>query len=625
MSVTLTTSQQAAAAAPGAEFYVLVDLATQTGTYHFARENLTWSGIDYSARLVTEPEITLALGDPQAGVIGPGAVSVELANADGWFSRHRPEWVRGYTIAVREVFLDVQSDAVRTFVFRVTGAAMDDPGKYVLQAEDLLADARRQLIPHTRTLVSSDNFPGIGQPGAQGIGLPVAMPQGQVLCPIYLVDQRNPGSNNDVGGVYVACVGSANGIAYFAGGTTVVELLPPLTSGLLPPTTANRLSPVVSVSVVGSTVNGIPFTFVTVASGVPLGNPPTQRYCQLTRYMRSGFYLASDPTPIQSLLDLLSDSWGGAGVDPTLVDSPSQQIVSDFPGRETFGPQLHTVLTTQRPLGDYLADWTRETLTHILVKDKIYLIPETASRTLVASLYPGNIVEGSLKMTDVPLGQEESRQLLRWNDRTQDVIGGTTFSVATFAAGSGAQSDFQATFIGKPSNAAKVVQWWARYAAAGIRTYELETTVRNVALDPADLVTLTHTMVGATGLQCEVVGVTRAGGNFRLNLRELPTGIFSFQGTLPGDPTFGLFFQRVPTGINSILMTTGQSSTWVASHSMGRVPNFARFFYTKGQDDTLFTTVVAAATTTTVNYTVTYNGQFPYRPDRDVAAVDLST
>src|SRR5690242_74298 len=156
--ITLTSSQQDAALKPATEPVLLVRQNDLNGTeWRFAAQPCSWSGMLFAPRILNAGAIQTAIGGAPGAISAPKTINVQFANADGWFSQKPPEWWRGQRMTVHEVFLDVPSDAVRTFKFTVTGARMNGP-TFELDGEDILADVRRQLVPSNNVVMTGSRF-----------------------------------------------------------------------------------------------------------------------------------------------------------------------------------------------------------------------------------------------------------------------------------------------------------------------------------------------------------------------------------------------------------------------------------------------------------------------------------
>lgn len=550
MSVTLTASLQAALASPTAEPRTLLDLETAEGVYHFATETLSWSGITYVPRLETVGDITLSIGDPGQRVVGAKSVSLTLGNADGWCSRRRPEFFRGRTLTLKQVFLDVNSDALRTYTFRCTGGQMLDAARYQLTFEDALSTVGRNLVPSAAAIITRDNFPNITD-NAPGLGRPVPLLYGHAYVPLYLVDDTTADA------VFVACVGSA---VAGSSGAAIMQAFA---------TEDGPLSFVSTLDIRYQTIGGVPLTTVhlnTDSFGIYNANAqPLAHYADLM--------VNSDvANPADVLVDLLTNSWVGAGLKATDVDSASVAGANAWTLAESsgFAPRFACVLTDQRAMQDWLNAWTFEALTTVVVRDRIYLVPEAASRTAQASLTPATILQATLRSQDTDMNAVPTTRTVAYRDRTRD-IGSASFQTWT-AQGCGPDQTDAAVFVGTPSDAFRVAQFWAGYGAAGIRTYTADTTLRLAFLDPADLVTLTHTQVAAAAMQTELASTTIQGRTVSLGLRELPSAVFSLQGALPTDPIFQRLVQNVPYNAGSWFLLNGTTFTFTSSHALGTVP-----------------------------------------------------
>lgn len=505
MAVTLTGSHQYAKQQATAEFRRLVEQHTQHGVYYFATEPTSWSGNFYEARLLSIGGLTAEVGAPEAGISALTRIAVTYANADGWFSRQGPDFLRDQRLILREVFLDVESDAARTWEFRVTDGHMINPEQYRVNGEDLWARIRRLNVPTDQLLISQATFPTI-RDGAAAIGKPIPFVYGRTLCPLQLVDDTVDDTK------WIACIGCAT-IPGDVGSYFVQEVF------------NEGLSVVESAGLEYGIANDVPVTFVRIRSIIYAGNEPTPHYAELIAPTGA----AGRPDVV--LLDLLTHPYAGAGLSGGLVNSDSLVTAKNFYEENSIG--FDAVLNVQRPLESWLGDWTRDSLTRVSLRDQFVLVPQE-SRAPVGSFTPSNILRGTLGFDDIALRSENSRRTVFFQDRTKDL---EPISVVSYVAGSGSLVTHTSPFLGTPSAAFRVARFWSKQAAAGQRVYGLTSTIRSIELEENDLVTLTHSQVGLAGALGEVVRVERRGEEISYRIRTTSIGIFAANTLeVPTDP-----------------------------------------------------------------------------------------
>jgi hypothetical protein len=551
MSTALTAAQQAAVAAAGAQPRTLIDFDTAHGVQRVATELLRWSGLEYAGQLAAPPVLDVPLGSTGTGQLAAKSITVTLHNADGFWSRRPSSYYRGRTLTAREVLLDVTSDALRTSTFRVTATRMPPGGTtFVLEGEELWAVSRRQLVPAASCLFSAAKYPQMGRdidelPGAGSV---IPVPFGRSLVPLRLVDDQTSGFWR-----YAVCVGTATTATSFGFWEPS-----PLGYGLVPVVDVSG-SPIGVYSLVAATRDGVFVTELTTnISPLPSGGGGyVQRFLDV---------VANSPGhPDQVLLLLTSDPVCGAGLPSTVIDSAGLAAARAF--YEANSWTFDGALTVQRPLEDWLGDWTHDAMTAILARDKLVL-QHQGSRSAQGSFHAGNIVRGSVTYADGPEGQEDSRRDLWYADRALDPS--SAARLVSWNAGSGATTARVSPFIGRASVAAKAVQFAAKDAALGIRAYGLQTTVRMAGLEEGDVATLTHTLADAdTGQLAVVTGMSRADGVYDIGLRRTDPSVWVWQD-IPTDVAFaaGIFLSVPITYTGSGIGTTVFSST----HALGQLP-----------------------------------------------------
>jgi len=583
MPVTLTTSQAAAAAKPATEPTILIDLVTASAEqYHFATQPCSWSGIMYQARLTSVSDLQTGVGGLPYDLPSIKSLTIELANDDQWFSAFRPSWIRGQPLTYKEVFLDVDSAAVRQFDFRVTAQSLPSEQRFRIEAEDILAPVRRKLIPTNDVLITTSLYPNLSF-GAVGANLPVPFLFGRTYCPIYFVDQ-----SSDASKVYVACVGSA----YFTNCGTVVDWfdggLSRLADGSaavgsdgvpLYPNDGNSTFPwSVRYAVRNLTRDdGSTFSFpvTEIVTHPSIADGGGRRFADLTWDHGSSAWT----TPDEVLIEMFRNCFEGAHLTPTLINSDSLLTAHSFYTANSI--YFDGALIEQRGFEDWLAQWQHDSLTRLTFRDQIYLTP-CQSRTAVASFTDANILHGQFAYADVPLQSELSRRTLYFKERTNDADYGQGDgaqgndarggSFTRWDVGSGIEVKPSSPFIGRRSVASRVVQYWAKQAAIGQRTYRLGSTAKTISVEDGDLVTLTASFFGVNSQPCEVLGTTRQDGIYTHTLMETDASVWS--ASIGADPDFGFFYQRVAYSGASYALGNGLYPPLIAvsSHQLGRTP-----------------------------------------------------
>ncbi len=581
MAITLTTSQQAAASAAATEPLVLIDFVTTSGEqFHVAQQPCVYEGTSYAARIVEVSNVQAAGAATAYLLPAAKTLTVTLADDDGFFARNRPGWLRGQPLTYREVFLDVNSAPVRKFAFTTVNVEAPTEQTFVLQAEDILAPVRRMLVPRTDCLITDSLYPdlnrGVFQQGADGRNRPLPFMFGRARMPIYYVDQASDRTH-----IYVAGVGSAyftesgdvfdwwdGGMSRIGGATDTTN------DGHSTFPWSIRYAVRNSTREDGSTIS-IPVTEIAVHPQLGPGSPNiVRRFADLTWNHGSSAWA----TPDEVLIEMFRDCRAGAGISPTIIDSDSLLTAHSFYTANSI--YFDGALIEQRPFEDWLAQWQHDAMTRLILRDKVYLVP-CQSRAVVFSLHAGNIVGGRVTYTDAALTQEYSRRTLFYKDRVYDAdygpgVGGQDDigrggSFVRWNIGSGTETNFVSTFIGRPSVGRRVNRYWAEAQRAGPRTYQAPVTVKMIAQEEGDLGTLTHSRTGASQQLVEVSGITRRGSTYEFTVTETDMAVFSFAGG-GIDPSFGTNYQRVAYSGDSYALFGGQVVVFTSSHQMGRTP-----------------------------------------------------
>lgn len=545
--ITITASQTAAIQNPLVEPRTLVTMATSRGPVRVAMEPMQYGGFYYDGRMTTPPAIQIDVGGGTFALPTGRTVTVELANADGYFNAFRPEDYRNRTMQIDEVVRAVDSMALRTFLFTMTGATSDRE-KCRIEAVDQWGDVGRRLVPNVT--LNTSMYPELPP---ENVGAPGTLLFGRALVPLVLVDEVTDAENR-----FFATIGSAD---WGSNSATVVEAF------------AGTMFVVESFRLVRREVAGMPVTEVLIASPIRASGtgPVTQHYADLVSYHGSEAVF-----PNVLLIDLVKGRFAGNALT-TGIDSAGLQAAQSFYATASLG--FSCVLTTQRQLDDLLGHWSHDALTHLALRDKMYLIPQ-ASRAPVASIHVGNILRGQWTITDIPLGQEESIQITTYMDRTRALPAGEFYG-----AGSGATGISDSPFIGTPSVAQRVSQYWAKRAAGGIRGYGWDSTVRLVTLEPGDLVTLTHSLMAADGRIVEIIRQSgAANGPLHFDASELPYTVFSVGG-VPSDPPFRRLAQKfyLTNALSYALNPTLGSAGFASSHAIYGTPTLAQVVWANQQ------------------------------------------
>jgi hypothetical protein len=309
------------------------------------------------------------------------------------------------------------------------------------------------------------------------------------------------------------------------------------------------------------------------------GDPIVRRFADLTWNHGSSAWT----TPDEVLIQLFRDCFAGVHLTPTMLNSDSLLTARSFYMANSI--YFDGALIEQRPFEEWLAQWQHDAMTRLILRDQIYLVP-CQSKTTVFSLHAANILGGRVTYTDAPLTQEYSRRTLYYKDRVTDADYGPGDggqgearggSFVRWESGSGAETDFVSAFIGRPSVARRVNQYWAEQQRAAPRAYQVPTTVKLIQLEEGDLGTLTHSRTGATAQLVEVAAITRRGVVYDLHVTETALSVFSFRaGGI--DPAFGVHYQRVPYGGGSYELFTNTVYVVTASHQMLHTPTRVLLF-----------------------------------------------
>lgn len=621
MAVTLTTSQQAAADNPATIPALLVDLVVEGSSqqFHFATQPVSWSGIFYATRMTgTFPLTTGVTGGPPYVLSPVKTASMPVANPDGYFSRRRPTYWKGQPLTAKEVFLDVESYAVRTFELKVTGTELVSDDVFQIHAEDPLADVRRKLIPANDCLVTTSLYPdlniGVFQPGADGNNRPIPWLFGQTYCPMYYVDQDSNGNH-----IYAACVGSAvqvgsgSVVDWWDGGFSEIALDANAVAVGTQPWSV-RYAVRNSTREDGSSFS-MPVTEVVVHKSISPGEPIVRRFARLAWSRGAG--TAADSyfaTPDEVLVWMFRDTFAGAGITPTLIDSDSLLAARSF--YLTHSMCFDGALIEQRPFEDWLTQWQHDSMTRLVLRDKIYLAP-CRSRTAVYSFCDANLV-GTVRYTDTPITQDGGRRTLYYRDRTRDADYGPGDgaqgddarggSFVRYDIGSGSEQKASSPFIGRPTTARRVTQYWAKYFATGVRRYDLTSTVKAIHLEEGDPVILTNSLTGCNSQPIEVAGIGRRGdGLYDFSVIETdPSTLYA--ATVGTDPIFGRYYQRLfhaPTS-GTLVGFSQPAYTITTSHQLTGTPGTVRAMTVAGllqAVPTSLTTANASQCTIAANWT----------------------
>jgi hypothetical protein len=576
--VTLTNSHLAAVQQSTAEPRVVIEFHSKHGTYYFAGERLKWSGIQYQPRLLNEPEIISGLGGVQGfGLTPTKTLQLNLANADGWLSTQPPDFYRYGSVIAREILLDVESFALRTLRYTATGGSMPANGlSYNIQCEDFWSIIRRRNFPSDSTLMTRQRFPSLTN---------------------RTNDHSNPRLNTPMNIVFGRCMAKATLIDEHLSGVESGALEWIIGYGRLTNPPGGRLyqypDPISGGFVIfeastyylahRTTYDGVPYTSVVVE---PPGSPGDDLFDHYYD-ARGGVY----GWPDEVLLFMMTNSQVGLGLDPTLIDSDSLLTARSWYMANNL--TMDFAVTEQLPLESWLGEWSRDSMTRLILRDKMYLSPQM-SRAPVGSLHVGNILKDSLSFSDALIGQEESRVSFAFRDRFRaDDVGHT---VVAYSVGSGATAPIDSRLVGRPTVAGKVAQTIAKRAADGIRTYTLGTTLRLAAVEEGDLLSLHHPLAVPSASPpriVEVETIRRARGILSFSTRDIGSRMFVF-GNLPADTSLAMD-GLCPDLTQFILpfswgaITSGTNDVIVISHGLGYLPSAVTHRWLNGSFDQLGT------------------------------------
>lgn len=558
MPITLTTSQQAAIADSRAEPRTVVEFQSQHGTYYFASERLMWSGKQYLPRLLNEPGIVTGLGGTQGMGLAPTkTITLQLANADGWLSTQPPAFYRYGTVLVKEILMDVESYALRTFRFTSTGGGMPSATTFNIQCEDFWSVTKRRIFPSNSVLMTRQRFSGITEltnDDHPHENTPMNIVMGRCMAKLTLINNLPTGV--DSGGLeWLVGYGS---LALAPGGHLYQFPGPIERDFVLFEAGSYEMRQNV-------TLDGVPYTTVFVYPTGSPGDDAVDHYLDT----RGGEY----GWPDEFLLMMLTNSIVGVGIDATLIDSDSLLSARSFYKANNI--TFDFALNVQKPVESWLGDWCRDSLTRLILRDKLYLSPQT-SREPVTSFHVGNIQKDTLSIADVAIGQEESRASMTFRDRfkDEDWRGKITYNV-----GSGSELPLESVLIGRPTVAGKVAQTVAKRGADGIRTYQFGSTLRMANLEEGDLVTLHHPLATTSGrapVWGEVEAIRRGRGLLNFSIREVGSRLFKF-GNIPNDTAISVVdksclpkTQHVLSPSSWGIISSGANDVLVLSHTLGK-------------------------------------------------------
>ena len=572
MAITLTTSQRTAIADAAVEPRTLVEFHTQHGIYYFAQERVIWSGKQYQPRLTAPVAIAEGLGGVQGfGITPPTRTTISIANPDGWISTQGPAFYRYGDVIVKEVVLSVESDAIRTYRLIATGGQMGQDGKqFTITAEDFLSPYRQRVFPSNNCILTDNRFPNIQDNALDPNhreNTPMTTVFGRAMTKLVMIEPHLTGQES--GGLYWL-VGYGSLTIPPSGQLFQFPVSPTIRDFQLYTTASWGLRYL-------KTYDGIPYTAVFV---YPEGGNPGDDAQQTYLDTRGGFY----GYPDEVLLFMLTNSQVGVGLDASLIDSVSLQSARSWYAANDFTMDFNT--HTQKTLDTWLSEWSRDSLTRLIIRDKIYLSLQT-SRNPVASFHNGNVMKDSMTFTDAQIGQEQSRVAIQFRDRTKDEGWVNTIR---YNVGSGADYTFTSQLIGRPTVASKVSQTIAKRAVSGIRTYQFQSTIRHTALDPGDLVSVRHAAVVSSNTQpiwCEIEAVRRSGGRIAFTAREIGSRTFQFGNVVAdGGGVVEVGCPKVSAVIWSPYswgdISSGVNDTMVLSHNLGLPPIGIGYRYSTG-------------------------------------------
>lgn len=528
----------------------LVEIDTTDGTLYLSTEPFVWSGKQYLARVLDVGAIATANG-ADFSVPTAKSITITLANADGFMSRQPQEYWRGQALRIKEILANVESYALRSWAFTITGTQMNDSTTFTLQGEEYWATYRRRLVPNV--LITKERYPYISD-SLKLNPQPIPLIYGRCMAPLILVDNRSQG---DSAFVFLACVGSA---------TLMGDVKQHKASNVGAGSQAGDLTTYSgSYSVRYRRISGdIPVTEL-VLTGASIGGGDAIDDCYADLAFGSG-------TPDRVLVDLLTNPWAGAGVTGmnsfAVVDSVSLAAANSFYVATTLS--FDCALTTARPFEDWLGDWMRDSMTRVNLRDQIYLTP-VGSQAIQGTFDVQNVLNGSLRMEDIPLSNEVSRWNVQYRERTRGL---ESIRSATWNAGNGADAVAKSLFIGRQTVAQRIAQTYAKRGNTGIRRYAFRTTVVAANMEDGDLCTILHPHVGATPITCELDSTTRKDGLYDLTLRQGKPDPFVLEQ--PGqDLPFQRTYQRVVAGSYAIPKTP-TVATFTGSHNINQLPGYMK-------------------------------------------------
>lgn len=541
--LTLTSSQAAAAASETCEPRILVEIDTGGGTMRFAEELVTWSGVDYTARLLNAGALTATIEGTGAAVYTPRRFTVELANADGWASRQRPSYWRNRTVRVKQVFLDVESDAVRTQTYVVAGMSADGV-KATLTCEDALSPVLSLPVPSQR--ITAQRFSGVA--GLPAEGQPIPLVYGRCYVPLLLIE------SNSYAHRYIA----GAGVCSLSG--AVVELDPvtrEISQITSPYTVGIGFSVTAPYTLTTRTVDGVTFSEVLFDGMARIAYAAEGRYADITGP------LGGNVTPAQVLADLLTNQAGANQPAGTFVDSDT--LVTAHSAAVGMGLYVDAALTTALPLERVLGALAQDGLIRALPGASLRLSMQ-CSRSVVASFCPANILDGTFTVEDQHNRATETQRIVRYTERAWPPV---TLAEVAYVVQSGSTVEQAASFLGRRTSAMTAARIGAQEAAYGARRYRFATALKPIAVEPGDLVSLTHSLAALSAQQCEVLDAVYETSRIAWTLRELPTVALD-GANMEADQPFWLYTQRIPYNQGSRAANVALSFT--SSHQLGRTP-----------------------------------------------------
>lgn len=511
LSASLTDLLSAPAITPR----VLVDLHTAHGTYHWSTDAFAWGDVRYEPRIQRIGDLVTQLGAP--GIVAPANISFTVPNADGWCSTKPPDFFQSRSVTIRGVLLENTSEAVWTFQFRTTGAAMTSPTEFEIQAEDLLAEVRRRLVPSPGIAITRDEFPAIPD-DSPGLGKPVPILQGRAMVPMYLVEEGRAGETG-AGAIFTVCLGGGlpgpdivgAGAVTFNGAYQLFE---------------GELVMVQSAETFQESHWGRPIQMVRQASSPRIGGAIAPHFAHISHN-----FAGSQPGNVLENWLLLPEM---VGMRLSAIDDNNFTEANSYFQATPIGfIAMGSLVTEFQPFESLVDGWAYDAMAHLSARDKIRLTVQR-SRSAVASFHAGNIVAGSLRFRDVPLGERASTQRINFRNTFDDRLSPGTVvaeespkSIVSFIAESGTAEQARVSeHIPAQRMAAFVAERWAKREAAASRAYAWATGVYGVHIEEGDIVTLTHSLLNGTRT-VEVVGVSRHATGATLSARETNVSVFA--------------------------------------------------------------------------------------------------